>query len=72
MCEDYQLWVANKSRGGGSGSEIHLEKLFRKNTEKRMLHGQSDPSIFNNTALINNHNQNKLYNFASVNCRQNK
>jgi len=69
--KDYLLWVANESKGSGCGYEIRLEKLFTKNTEKRRLHGQSDPSVFNNTALIKNHNQNKVNNLASVNCRQN-
>jgi len=68
--EDYLLWVANEPRGSSCGSEIHLGKLFRKNTEKRRLHGQSDTSIFINTALLNNYYQNKLHNLASVKCRQ--
>jgi hypothetical protein len=69
--EDYLLWVANEPRGSSCGSEIYLEKLFRKNTEKRRLHGQSDPSIFINTALLNNCFQNKLHNLPLLNADKN-
>ena len=37
-------------------------KITQENQRKRRLYGQSDPLMFNNTALLNNHNENKLKN----------